>query len=418
MERLGSKKKINNDNVVKHNSFANFVYDRYIKEYNEEGISLKICDIGSGNSHDIKFFHDKKNLCYGVDMNGTLNVESINCKLIKKDAEFVLEKYQMKTLFDVVYMKHLLHEIPYEKSESILKNAVRNLKINGLLCVEVFSMKEGFKKQSTNDGSNEKSFSNREMWLYTEDICKKLANDNNCEILYYEEGYFSQNTETQNQLVIRLVCKKRQLPYYTKSENYSRYKQMYESSTRNTIENFKSIYWNLTQFNKLVEKHGIKYTAVGGTLLGLVRHGGIIPWDVDLDLGLISSEWEKLLAISDVFTELRINIHRHNNNHIHFGHMDCFKLEDMGEYYIGEAKTICSKEDYENVKKQVFGYSHLYAPLSGNVSLEKRYSENYFTKGNVSDHFHIEWQTDLFGEKGDTRLFDLNHNDLVYAITN
>ena len=70
------------------------------------------------------------------------------------------------------------------------------------------------------------------MWLYTEDICKKLANDNNCEILYYEEGYFSQNTETQNQLVIRLVCKKRQLPYYTKSENYSRYKQMYESSTR------------------------------------------------------------------------------------------------------------------------------------------------------------------------------------------
>ena len=49
--------------------------------------------------------------------------------------------------------------------------------------------------------------------------------------------------------------------------------------------------------------------AVGGTLLGLVRHGGIIPWDVDLDLGLISSEWEKLLAISDVFTELRINIH-------------------------------------------------------------------------------------------------------------
>ncbi len=44
-------------------------------------------------------------------------------------------------------------------------------------------------------------------------------------------------------------------------------------------------------------KHGINYTISGGTLLGAIRHGGYIPWDDDMDVQMLRSEYNR-------FTEL------------------------------------------------------------------------------------------------------------------
>lgn len=53
----------------------------------------------------------------------------------------------------------------------------------------------------------------------------------------------------------------------------------------------------LEVFSNFLEENNIRYTIQSGTMLGAVRHKGFIPWDDDIDLGLLRNDYNKLVQI-------------------------------------------------------------------------------------------------------------------------
>lgn len=51
----------------------------------------------------------------------------------------------------------------------------------------------------------------------------------------------------------------------------------------------------LYAFDKFAKASDIKYFMIGGAISGKIRHNDCVPWDDDMDIGMLSEEYEKML---------------------------------------------------------------------------------------------------------------------------
>lgn len=65
-----------------------------------------------------------------------------------------------------------------------------------------------------------------------------------------------------------------------------------------------AMYQMMKDVHEVFALKNMRYWAAGGTLLGAVRHKGIIPWDNDLDIFIFQEDEKLLLSLMPIFKQL------------------------------------------------------------------------------------------------------------------
>ena len=69
-------------------------------------------------------------------------------------------------------------------------------------------------------------------------------------------------------------------------------------------------------FDSVCKKHNLQYWLDYGTLLGSLRHNGLIPWDDDIDIGMMRGDYNKLLEI----LPQEISLHKNLSKNLKVAH--------------------------------------------------------------------------------------------------
>ena len=171
------------------------------------------------------------------------------------------------------------------------------------------------------------------------------------------------------------------LPYLAKQHILAT--EVYQPSFNNY-----QLYQMMKDTHELFTKNDLNYWAVAGTLLGAVRHRGLIPWDDDLDIGIDQQDVPKLLSLEQPLERLGYKLVpsdflgykiEHKKPSQAFPFLDifvCEQKEDQYHYAYAGARRAFSKEwipvqDIVNRGFYSFGPFSIFGPANATPYLDR-----------------------------------------------
>jgi len=169
------------------------------------------------------------------------------------------------------------------------------------------------------------------------------------------------------------------------------------------------IYKSLGDIDRILKENNIKYIIEAGTLLGAVRHKGLIPWDDDSDISIEDKYFDKFLSLENEFKKngyglekisLCYKLFPLNGINIEgkkykYPFTDVFFIKDFGDHYHYSNTNArnnwkngyYTKAQFENIKHYKFGNLEL-PGISEPISYFNRlYGSDWNTVGKISyDH--------------------------------
>lgn len=133
------------------------------------------------------------------------------------------------------------------------------------------------------------------------------------------------------------------------------------------------------ELDRICRKHDIPYFLYGGTLLGAVRHNGFIPWDDDLDVGLIRKDYQRLMKVlpGELPPHIILQTNETDKNYFYF----FAKLRDTRSFLDEGAYDRCFK--YRGIFIDIFPFDKLQLPLQ-RLKLQS-YAYTLYRNGNGSE---------------------------------
>lgn len=111
--------------------------------------------------------------------------------------------------------------------------------------------------------------------------------------------------------------------------------------------------------DRICKKHNIPYFLYGGTLLGAVRHNGFIPWDDDLDVGLMRKDYQRLMRVlpDELPSHIILQTNQTDKNYFYF----FAKLRDTRSFL--DEGAYDRAFNYRGIFIDIFPFDKLQLPL-------------------------------------------------------
>ena len=123
----------------------------------------------------------------------------------------------------------------------------------------------------------------------------------------------------------------------------------------NIVEQKKIMVEILAYFDKVCRQNNINYSLIGGSLIGAIRHQGIIPWDDDIDVILSRDNYLKIIEILEKDDDARFKILTKNNTKDYFFSFP--KLVDKRTYVV-EHQNLEQISEY-GIYIDIFSYNFM-----------------------------------------------------------